>query len=894
MKAKRIIAYLLALFILFTTCSITVSAEAEVINEVDAYTGLLEKLEILNKSESYDPEASISRIEFLTTLLKAIKAESASDSSERQIFFDIDLDSEYYPIISIAYSLGIIKGKPDGRFAPDDAITSTEALVMIIRAAGCEKIALEEGGYPTGYLVCGKRFEFTAEINVNDSEAMKKKTAERMIYNLLTAATVNITKDGITINNDSTLLKNIYHITEARGIVDTNSYANIYGGKRCESGKISIENKLYDVDMEFDGKYIGEKVVYYYNEEKRSTNRKIVYLYPDGSSRTKIDAEDLNYITPNALSYNDETGKERKLEISPDAVVLENSVKVSISEKGYSLPKHGMVSAIKANESSKVNLILVSSEKIGIVKSIANESIYLDGEGTFNYDANEYNSVIIQNGNDEKISIEDIPIQSLAEIAEAPDKERLEIKITNSAKTITIKSFSEKSNNGFPYYVIYDTESNQYTTIRDFDKFSDDNKIASDLTVTALFDSRGRIAAFIKSGESCRYGYLYKYKKETTGFNNDVVFRVFTDEGIFEDIILADKVINIATNAELNRDDILELCSEKQVIKYILNSKNKISKIEFASNNILSEGYKIAGTTPAGSYNETTRYRKDGKLFGGLFALGDDTVIFEIPEDKNSEEDYHILKSDSIVDQSYYPDAVGYTDGNSSIAKAIVLNTVPRVGRDSSRMLVKSVINVYNAKNGKNETALVGMVNGSEKTISAASLSVLDCIVREKSDGENKKVTVNDGDVIRYDLDSDGQISQVLLVFDYSERIPYGQRKTAADSSGNAYIYQIAYGDKGLSWGSDAIHAYGKASRIQDDKYLRFKWYGDAEEDGYSYPINQQTTYIYEYDNTNNKSASVKAVTINDIITEENSKDSEEKILMIARVGGVPLIVIYK
>jgi hypothetical protein len=62
-------------------------------------------------------------------------------SNAEQIFLDIQPDDENSGFISTAYRLNIIKGQSDGRFCPDNNITVTEAVVIAVRALGCEKVA---------------------------------------------------------------------------------------------------------------------------------------------------------------------------------------------------------------------------------------------------------------------------------------------------------------------------------------------------------------------------------------------------------------------------------------------------------------------------------------------------------------------------------------------------------------------------------------------------------------------------------------------------------------------------------------------------------------------------------------------------------------------------------
>lgn len=894
MKANRFLALLLVLtlglsafvFAQETETSVTEIAAPSEIAE------LLERLDIIELTDTYNPDANISRVDYLEMVISAIGIDPVIIEEDRQIFFDVAADADIAPLIQTAFNLGIIKGNSDGRFCADDPITSVEALVMTIRAAGYEEVAMAEGGYYYGYVVCGDRFEITEHISVSAEDQMSYGTAAQMIYNLLNAKVVNITGDGIMPDKDATLLRDVYHVTEERGIVDANSYANIYGADRCAKGRLSVDNVTYDVADEFDGKFIGESVVYFYQQGSGSDRPKIIYMYPEDTEITTLGVEKIDAIKPDSITYYDAKGDVKKITVSPEANVLENGYKVSIPEQGYTIPKYGEIKIIKADGNNSATTVLIYAAQYGIVKSISGESIYLEADKKFSFDTSTYETVIIKNGLGEEVALEDISKLSLAEVYEAADKEWIEIIVSNNTKTIVASSI-RKVGDEYAYYEITDSDGTVYATVRDFNNLYADNKATVGSTYTALFNLKGEIVAFITRVGQYRYGYVYKSINDVGIFNSNIMLKVLTETGNFEDFSLADRVKDVGTDSIFSKENIYAQCKEGSVIKFKQNPEGEITEIEFAKTDDSAEGFRVAGATPENAYNETTRYRKEAKLFGGIYALGADTVIFEIPKDKSDMDEYHVLTSDEIVDQRYYPGATGYVDNDTSIASAIVMSANPRVERDSARMLVTDIAQVWNAEEGTTETALMGFVDGKEKTIPLIGEDVLNCIVRDSSSGDNRTVVVGEGDVIRYATDLSGRVTQILLAVDCDEGVAYGQRKSGTDANGNEYSYQIAYSDKDLDWGADAIHMYGKATKMLDDTYLKFKWNGDDAERVYSYPVSG-TSYIYEYDQSRNDANKASVVSVNDIITLEDNPDSTDTVAMLTRLAAVPMVVIYK
>jgi len=98
----------------------------------DAIETLYKKGIITGKGEKkFCPDESISREEFVTLIVKAMKAEN----TDAEIgFSDVAEDAWYYPYIKAAVSKGIILGKEDGSFGVGEKVTRQDMAVMLCRA----------------------------------------------------------------------------------------------------------------------------------------------------------------------------------------------------------------------------------------------------------------------------------------------------------------------------------------------------------------------------------------------------------------------------------------------------------------------------------------------------------------------------------------------------------------------------------------------------------------------------------------------------------------------------------------------------------------------------------------------------------------------------------------
>lgn len=82
---------------------------------------------------TFKPEASITRAEFATILVKALGLNTSATTSK---FTDITKDAWYYSTVNAAASANLISGMGDNLFAPNTLITREQMALMISKALG--------------------------------------------------------------------------------------------------------------------------------------------------------------------------------------------------------------------------------------------------------------------------------------------------------------------------------------------------------------------------------------------------------------------------------------------------------------------------------------------------------------------------------------------------------------------------------------------------------------------------------------------------------------------------------------------------------------------------------------------------------------------------------------
>ena len=840
--------------------------------------GLLEKIGIISTDEEFKQDDFITRIDYLTMVLSALGfSENIQNSKSEQVFLDVPSDDRNAGIISTAYYLNIIKGQADGRFGPTNNITFNEAIAIAIRALGCEEMAERNGGFPVGYLVCARNIGLLKGISDTSDKTVTNAYSAKLVYNLLNAKRLT-TNNGMDyfFDEDTSYLSQNYNITRKEGLVDANSYSNLYGGRPLKKGIISIDNELYDVADEYDGLFIGSKVVFYYEENVKTHDKRIVYMFEQNSSVELLDIEDVVSIKNGEIIYTNEKGENKIFDLSDRAIVLNNGVRTLVPEEGVELPKYGNVKIIENSNDSYYDVVLISSYKIGIVKFTNDSTIYFSNKTNYHVALDDFEKYTIKDKDGNLLELTDIKPEAVLNVYESSDKSLVQIFVCTDTAVIEVKEIYNESN-VYNYKKVVAADGIEYRTIRDFSSLLSDNDLEVGIKYRVTFDIFGRIAAVydVSDNEIYKYGYLYKWGTLGSKIDDTAVLRILDSEGNFVNITAEKYVKNEGNGLRMNSQELLAACTEKQVIRYSLTSNGTLKTIEFPKSDSKSEGFRIGGIAGS-SNNGLSRYYTSTSLIGGVIAVNKQTKIFMVPKNNNNidnEEYYYAADITGLVNERYYPNATAYLYGDDIYAKVVVLQSdITSIGRDSGRMLITSIFQRYDEEKQIRRTVIKGFESGKERTL----------LLKNEGDfsyttSQGATIPIEVGDVIRYETNLMGEIIFAKLVFDASTSTLYGT------SDGN---------DDNVTYGSDVTHAYGQISR-KIGNYFCIIRNGYTEESPYLYPITN-VTYIYEYDTSMQKAGKARVINANDIVTLEDDPSNTDKVVIITRTGTVPFITIYK
>ena len=242
-KIISICAFLILLFItLSTNClAFTDIGDPQLEKQIED----LSALNIINGYEdgTFKPQKNITRAEFSKIIMEAIINNDVFDSFSE--FNDVTSEHWAYNYIYKAKHLGIVNGTSDITFEPESNVTYEQAIKMIVCAIGYGEEALQEGGWPNGYIIQANKLGILENIEFKQNDLATRENIAKIVRNSLDVpfyylkATDNgITREysGICIFN----IKNTYLNSSADDEYQNNTEVDFEAEDNFEEEKDSV------------------------------------------------------------------------------------------------------------------------------------------------------------------------------------------------------------------------------------------------------------------------------------------------------------------------------------------------------------------------------------------------------------------------------------------------------------------------------------------------------------------------------------------------------------------------------------------------------------------------------------------------------------------------------
>lgn len=350
---------LVVLSILVLTLSLSSVVFAKEFSDVKdtKYEDSVEMLTGLKVISGYDdgtfkPNDQIKRSEMAKMLIVALgKEEEVPTKIAEKTFPDVEVNHWAAGYIQLASELDLIKGYPNGNFAPDDKVSYVEAVALMLRALNYNN-EIADLTWPDGYMKKASDIKLLKSVtysNAND-KAIRGEISN-MLWNTMNAYT--------------------------RTIVATNSSGNVYG-----NGKILLEKS-------FPSKYVSvsDSVISDIDLVEKTITTKV-----DGKSKNfnydDATETELKKMFGRTIEYAlyDQTNKEfLSIQLDDEEKVVSGNVsdvtddEISIGSKDYDIPDEDNIKLIgisDIDDAEKVYIVMKGT-KVKYMLAEGTEKLYV-------------------------------------------------------------------------------------------------------------------------------------------------------------------------------------------------------------------------------------------------------------------------------------------------------------------------------------------------------------------------------------------------------------------------------------------------------------------------------------------------------------------------------------
>ena len=793
------------------------------------YTALaiLSKLGIFAGDDkgNFNPNDTITRAEAAAVVIRMLGMDGISGSQNTN-FYDVPSSHWASANIATASSMGIIVGYGDGNFGPEDPVKYEEMITMIIRAMNYDPMVETKGtSWPGNYLAVANTIGVRSTEGGSVGKEASRKVVASLAYSALKAPLMEVvswgTRTEYAIMDGSnyelkTLLSENFDVYILKALVDSTDKASLSGSAaREDCAKLEIldgydveifeemkdDNELLTVYddgllrnqlgstiiafiLENDYNYADYDLITFTVEEDEDD----IVVIPDteniilsGSSKVTKNFGDDNNSRP-VIAYYDENDKVRTETIDLEARILMNdefyaNVKDSDVDNDIFDIEDATVTLRDTDSDGYFDIISIDRVVIFVVDEINEKYLKITDANNY-YSAlrfddyyNDEIDYVIKDTKGNELDFEDLEQYDVLTIRANALKDNGKIDtdkadfydIVVSRETVEGVVKTKGSNwNGKPEYTI---DGEEYTIVPN---------IMAELDLgdegTFYLDSMGRIAYYeysdVSNTESAsNYGYIVKTSVDSRSFDDEIWFKIVTDEGDVETYVAPSKAITIYDrNGDSHRvhagsttssyegfeeegwDDALE----GQLVAYRLNSSDEISKI------YLAEGRDDNASTFSLDKTVTgARYKESAGTLGAI-DVDEDTIVFFIPEGTTDEDDIEVGTIANLEDDEYY-DAEAYHMTRDYVARILVVSSeMTSVNMKGNVYVVKGVSTaVMDDEDREVSQRLEVLYQGETKTLWVSP-----------DEGE---FDVERGDVITVKLNSAGEIVSIVLLYDVSD-----------------------------------------------------------------------------------------------------------------------------
>ena len=235
-------------------------------------------------------------------------------------FIDVDEEQACYEAITRLSNHDIVHGYGDLTFRPDTFITGEEAATICANALGYNKFL--KNGYVT------KKAQFISAAGIkNAAEPIDTISAMKMLYKFLTSEYMYVDFDNKSADEEKNILEVTRNIYLKTGVVDGNRLGYLDNpSQNTDKDYVTVDKTMYYSPECKSEKYLGRNCEFFVYQDKKQNFPEIISIAQEKrSTETVITHDDDPYIENNTLYYENIDGKEKRIKLSQNTVIIYNT-----------------------------------------------------------------------------------------------------------------------------------------------------------------------------------------------------------------------------------------------------------------------------------------------------------------------------------------------------------------------------------------------------------------------------------------------------------------------------------------------------------------------------------------------------------------------------------------
>ena len=730
---------------------------------------------------AFRPNDNILRSEMAKVAVYSCGLEDVANNSSAPTRFP-DVVSNHWAngAINVADQQGMVIGDDMGHFRPDDNVLFQEAVTIVVRALGYEPVANANGGYPAGYMYAASSNQLLKGITATASAPALRGDIAQLVFNALTVKLMEQTGYGSNVTYevvDKTLLYDKLNVEKGYGQITGTGETTLTGGSTVAEDRIQINDEVFIDGTRTAKQLLGYNVVYYARIDSTSDEKTLILARSQSSKNNtltlnsdEIDAATGALDTGVSIEYTKEnmTASKTVKTVANPVIIYNGKYDTSVTLNDFK-PTSGNLILLDTDVNNVYDIVFINQFTNLVVDTVST----VTGRVTDKYngasivldpDEKDVSYTLIKDG--VEIDTNDLVEWNVISYTTSRDRALIRGYVTDDSILGTVTQISStgiRLNNESTTYKIAASYPHAIN-VRDSGRF--------------YFDYEGKIAA-VNTKETVTdtathelYGYLVN-AAETGTLDTSVQFKIFGQDGATTVYGSANKIRYNGTYG-MTPSEVLGALADggtipPQLITFRVNASGNITAINTAYNGTTTGAPNIDQFTLNVSKNGMTYKSASSKLDD--ITVDESTIVFDIPASAGTDTDKYAVRGKSMFANNGTYDAMIYDLQENYTAKVIVVTSSTGVTAANAPIVVVDEIAESQNENYESIDVLYGLSEGKKVTLNATGTGVF------VKDGR----PLQRGDIIQYSSNTKGEVDEIQLLFDSSDKTTEFQRNVSTD-----------------------------------------------------------------------------------------------------------------